>query len=166
MGGGSPHADQIYLWSPQFKRPVALEYTGKMKVEGVSANRFEITDAELDPTGVANIPGLKGVQKSEIGIGQTTCKREAACLQAFKPSHLKGLVDVTPHEGFAAFVSRPHFDDAAPQLREDVTLIGNGMNEDFSTYMAVEPASGKTILGHKRLQVATGSLRPCSRHPA
>jgi len=159
LGGGQPQSNRQYLYSPQLKRPVAMHYTREMTVKGIEANRFEIVDNELKPGGFADIPGLTHVKKSEIGVGQNSCERSSSCLQAFTPSELNGLVDQTPQNGFAAFVSRPHFDSAAPTLLEKITLIADATaNPDHSTYLVVEPASGKTILGHERLQLASGIM--------
>jgi hypothetical protein len=164
LGGGSPYDKTTYLYSPQLKRPVGMLYARTMRVGedgGVEANRFEITSEELSPGGLADIPGLEGVGKAALGVGQLTCKRKSTCLQEFQDQVLyAGVVDVTPANGFAAYVSRPHFDGAAHVFTENVTLVSNSRlaSLDHLTYLAVEPASGKTILGHERLQLSSGVM--------
>ena len=124
--GGAPYAPLTYLYAPQLKRPVAMVYQDTMLVGedgGVEANRFVISPAALSPQGLADIPGLSDVTKAQLGVGQLTCKRSSTCLQAFHLTAFEGIVDVTPANGFAAYVTRPHFDQAAAVFRENVTLV-------------------------------------------
>jgi len=157
--GGAPSAEKQYLWVSQLKRPAAIHNMGQITFDGVKANNFSMLNSELDPYPPidADLPGLH-VSKAALGVGQVTCKRNAACLNMFQEDAIGGLIDFTPLEGFASYLSRPYYAGATDPRVLDAAILKVRHRSDTSTYLVVEPASGRTILAHERLQLSSAAV--------
>eukprot|EP00658_Telonema_sp_P-2_P009106 TRINITY_DN13441_c0_g3_i3.p1 TRINITY_DN13441_c0_g3~~TRINITY_DN13441_c0_g3_i3.p1 ORF type:complete len:468 (+),score=100.12 TRINITY_DN13441_c0_g3_i3:99-1502(+) len=142
----NPYSDTVFEFSYQLKRPVALDFTHALEYQEVHLNRFTLPRTELSGEGEANIPGIH-VLSAELGVGQLPWSNETVA----------GIMDVSPYEGFPSFVSMPHYYDGAAELQEYATLIPapEATDQEYFSYVDIEPASGTTFQGALRLQVSS-----------
>lgn len=153
--GGGPYHETMYFWVEQLARPVAAHFVGSMDYLGAHVNKFSVQPIQLSGQGDAELPGGVKVSSSVLGVGHKTCENDVRCVLNYDNKAVPGLLNLTPFEGFSAFVSIPLFWGGDPVLQSNVTLsVPQRTFDEYETYTAVEPASGKTLAGHQRLQLS------------
>jgi len=126
----TPH-DSLEVYVSQAKRSLKIDYVEDVEVQGVSLAKYAPSDELL----VADTTGEDTSRSQSIGVGVP----------------VDGVQSIQPFMDFKVYVSHPHF------LYGDESLQLEGLSADadlHSTYIAVEPATGKTMDFHNRLQAS------------
>jgi hypothetical protein len=147
VSDGKPSSEDYTVYITQVRRAQNMYSQGDEKYRGITVNRFEVKHDFLDRDVEAD-PG--DVDNSEVGSA----------------TPVSGVADATYVNGFPSFVSLPWYLYNEELLSRGITVTSNGKaatadEEKHSVYILVEPASGMSLSGHKRL-MASFSVWGCS----
>lgn len=121
----------IYVWVPQVERQVKLVAGSSVSVKGVNCNRYFLEDTQQ-------------LNNSALATNYYATKA---------PSYFSPMT--TYYGGVDVYVTLPNFLNADPayigRLNDSSTVIPNP--DLHTTYIDVEPITGKTMSARKRLQV-------------
>jgi hypothetical protein len=175
--GENPHNDTIFLYVSQINRPLYLEYSGAVEIEkDVFTAEFSAPekllytsdeggewDAAAKKTGtdfqglqsVADIAGLP------FYLSQVNFLNSDATLLDSSVNNAN-IYHCAKYHGEATGEDGVSYDDPSSQC-ELIDPAWITANEDMiKTFILVEPASGATLEGHKRLMVSTSPVKDCN----
>jgi len=132
---------EISLYVSEVKLPVSLLYRKDEEVKGITARRYTLNEALINAS----------------FIPKNTYKNDGKWKQS--PLHSPdGLFDITPTQGGVPTLSSiPWWGHSDPTVYAHITCNGNPCSDAYEpsihdTYLDVEPITGLTIKGNKRLQ--------------
>jgi len=136
----------IDVWVPEGQRVIRFTSTGSTTFKSIKMWIYNM-----------DIYGLMNTSDSRIAPNSD---QYASSLKHYMTNHPSGLASRQRADGFDSFISKPHFLDADLQLHHNqLTLLdidGNPSNPtaaNHDTYLYVEPLSGRTFSGRKRIQL-------------
>jgi len=152
----------MFVYITQVLRSVLLVNLGSEKFNGITVNRYSPDKEFLSRTYVPNPDNsyyISGSTQVAAGKGKGWVYGGA--------TPFDGVQDVTVLASFNAFLSRPYFLYGDPNLlTRGITVTTNGVPAEASTdlhdtFILVEPSSGLSLAGHKRL-MASFALFNCT----
>eukprot|EP00298_Acanthocystis_sp_HF-20_P005568 c15693_g1_i1.p1 GENE.c15693_g1_i1~~c15693_g1_i1.p1 ORF type:complete len:738 (-),score=279.31 c15693_g1_i1:154-2367(-) len=147
VSDGNPAQDETIVFITQVPRAQTIYNQGSEKYKGILVSRFAPKSYFLNQSVNAQ---PANIDNGQVGAG----------------TPYSGLQDVSFVSGFPAYVSRPFYLYNEDLLEKGISVTLNGAKvvpnaDDHETYLLIEPASGLTLSGHKRL-MASFSLYNCS----
>jgi len=147
LSDNNPIQKELVVFITQVPRAQSIYFVGAETYKDILVNRYAPTSFFLNQSTKAEPADF---DNGEVGAG----------------TPFSGLQDVSFMAKFPAYVSRPYFLHNEDLLTRGISVTNFGQpiapnSNDHETYLLVEPSTGLSFTGHKRLQ-ASFSLYNCT----
>ena len=146
---GHLHASQIWTFNDELCRSFPMEFTGNLKVMGIPAARYEISDSVMDNQLKENLCYCPYIEECASADPENDSWNVTECEEKCP----KGTLNLSGCKGGQAIiVSKPHFLHGNPSLQSAIS----GLSPDplkHQSYVHLNPVTGVSLSGHFKIQI-------------
>ena len=143
------HADQIWTFNDELCRSFPMDFTGNLKILGLPAARYEMSESVLDSQLKENLCYCPYIEDCAFADSEGDSWNVTRCSEVCKTGtlNLRGCKNNKP-----IIVSKPHFLHGDPSLGSGIQgMLPNPSKHQ--SYIDLNPATGVSLAGHFKIQI-------------